>query len=129
MAGGGAYQESETDGGVTVRYSATATAIGDDPATSNNFGRPQGATGTHEVIVHGNSAGEFVDGSGNYIPTGQIATAVTENPNYDGGPITVISCYSNCGQAAELEQIMGVQVTGFDGPGRLDGDGIPQEKP
>ncbi|MGR6968320.1 hypothetical protein ACU639_01710 [Streptomyces cynarae] len=53
---------SFTWAGSKVRYSETATAIGDDANTIQNFMRSTGAKG-HDVIVHGDEEGNFrVDG-------------------------------------------------------------------
>ncbi|WP_256669312.1 RHS repeat domain-containing protein [Streptomyces fulvorobeus] len=93
-----------------VRYSRTATAIGDDPNTTQNFLRSTGARG-HDVIVHGDEAGNFrVDGL--LTNPQQIAQLVRENPHYEGGPIQIVSCHAACGSAGELAKIMGVRITG-----------------
>jgi RHS repeat-associated protein len=96
--------------GSTVRHSATATAIGDDAATLENFKRSKGAQG-HDVIVHGNfdANGEvqFVT-NGNFTHTQQIADAVLANPAYTRGtPINLVSCYGACGTAQELSTALG----------------------
>ena len=100
--------------GDTVRHSATATAIGDDWATSENFARSQGAAG-HDVIVHAGpdaAAGEiqfYVND--NFSHAQQIADAVSANPAYTGGPINLVTCYGACGPAQELSAALGgVQV-------------------
>ncbi|MFJ9718927.1 RHS repeat-associated core domain-containing protein [Streptomyces sp. NPDC101213] len=118
MATGGASGGSLTAGagvsftwaGSKVRYSETATAIGDDANTIQNFLRSTGAKG-HDVIVHGDEMGNFrVDG---YIThPEQISQLVRENPHYKGGPIQIVSCHSACGSAQELAEAMGVKVTG-----------------
>lgn len=48
----GMSSESFLANGAMVRYSGTATAIGDDVNTLTNFGRSTGAAG-HDVILHG----------------------------------------------------------------------------
>ncbi|MEU2624620.1 RHS repeat-associated core domain-containing protein [Streptomyces sp. NPDC007157] len=106
-AGAGA---SFTWAGSKVRYSETATAIGDDANTIQNFMRSTGANG-HDVIVHGDEAGNFrVDGLITHPE--QIAQLVRENPAYKGGPIQIVSCHAACGSAEELAEAMGVKVTG-----------------
>jgi len=106
-AGAGA---SFTWAGSKVRYSETATAIGDDANTIQNFMRSAGAKG-HDVIVHGDEMGNFrVDG--HITHPEQIAQLVRENPHYDGGAIQIVSCHSACGSAEELAEAMGVKVTG-----------------
>ncbi|MFJ2851280.1 MULTISPECIES: RHS repeat domain-containing protein [Streptomyces] len=118
MATGGASGGSLTAGGAVsftwagskVRYSGTATAIGDDANTIQNFMRSTGAKG-HDVIVHGDEAGNFrVDGLITHPE--QIAQLVRENPAYKGGPIQIVSCHSACGSADELAEVLGVKVTG-----------------
>jgi RHS repeat-associated protein len=94
--------------GSTVRHSSTATAIGDDANTIQNFMRSQGARG-HDVIVHGDEMGNFrVDGLA--VHPQQIADAILENPGYTGGPIQLVSCHSANGAARELGEILGVHV-------------------
>ncbi|WP_328502159.1 hypothetical protein OG828_22815 [Streptomyces sp. NBC_00457] len=101
---------SFTWAGSKVRYSETATAIGDDANTIQNFLRSTGAKG-HDVIVHGDEAGNFrVDGLITHPQ--QIAQLVRENPHYNGGPIQIVSCHAGCGSARELAEAMGVKVTG-----------------
>ncbi|MFJ9713415.1 RHS repeat domain-containing protein [Streptomyces sp. NPDC101234] len=106
-AGAGA---SFTWAGSKVRYSETATAIGDDANTIQNFVRSTGTNG-HDVIVHGDEAGNFrVDGLITHPE--QIAQLVRENPHYRGGPIQIVSCHAACGSAEELAEALGVKVTG-----------------
>ncbi|MFE2534956.1 hypothetical protein [Streptomyces sp. NPDC059371] len=106
----GAAGASFTWAGSKVRYSETATAIGDDANTIQNFMRSTGAKG-HDVIVHGDEAGNFrVDGFITHPE--QIAQLVRENPSYKGGPIQIVSCHAACGSAEELAEAMGVKITG-----------------
>jgi hypothetical protein len=113
----GALAESTSDAagmdsflasGANVRYSETATAIGDDENTIQNFMRSTGAHG-HDVIVHGDADGNFrVDGMITHPQ--QIADAVRENPHYDGGPIQLVTCHGACGAAGELGTALGAEV-------------------
>jgi hypothetical protein len=124
--------ESSLASGATVNYSDTATAIGDDENTLQNFARSQGADG-HDVIVHGAA----VDGDGtqffvNGLPTHaqQIADAVLGNPDYAGGPINLVTCGGACGPAQELGEILGVDVRASSGNVDLDpGTGSLRELP
>jgi RHS repeat-associated protein len=109
---------SFTAWGNTVRYSPTATAIGDDEATVTNFNRSKGLEG-HDVIVHGNTEGQFVI-DGQITHAGQVAEAIRNNPAYEGGPINLVTCHAACGVGPELEQIMGVPVRSMEGQVRLN---------
>jgi hypothetical protein len=101
--------------GATVRYSGTATAIGDDVNTLTNFGRSTGAAG-HDVILHGgvvNGRGEFVV-NGMITHPQQIADAILANPGYvQGTPVQLVTCYGGCIPLAnELSEALGgVRVT------------------
>lgn len=113
---GAAEMDSFLASGATVRHSTTATAIGDDANTLQNFARSRGVEG-HDVIVHGDEMGNFrVDGMITHPQ--QIADAVRENPFYDGGPINLVTCHGSCGPAQELREILGVPVT--SSPFRVD---------
>ncbi|AXX30533.1 type IV secretion protein Rhs [Actinosynnema pretiosum subsp. pretiosum] len=94
--------------GGSVRYSATATAIGDDANTALNFLRSRGAQG-HDVIIHGTPDGDFIV-NGLVTHPQQIADAVKGNPFYSGGPINLVSCHGACGHGQELSKILGVKV-------------------
>ncbi|MFZ2503066.1 MAG: RHS repeat-associated core domain-containing protein [Nocardioides sp.] len=104
--------------GARVSESRTATAIGDDANTMQNFARSRGAGG-HDVIVHGDTAGNFVV-NGNITHPQQIADAVLGNPGYRGGPINLVTCHGACGAAQELSEIMGVPVNSMSGLVDLD---------
>jgi len=101
-----------------VSESSTATAIGDDANTLENFARSRGAAG-HDVIVHGDTAGNFRV-NGDITHPQQIADAILGNPGYDGGPINLVTCHGACGAAQELQEIMGVPVNAL--PGLVDLD-------
>jgi hypothetical protein len=103
-----ATMDSFTASGSTISHSPTATAIGDDADTLQNFARSRGAAG-HDVIVHGDQAGNFRVG-GNITHPQQIADAILENPDYGGGPINLVTCHGACGAAQELQEILGVPV-------------------
>jgi hypothetical protein len=103
---------SVLENGATVRFSSTATAIGDDVHTLQNFARSRGAVG-HDLVVHG----IVVDGESQFLVNGiithpnQIAEAVLANPAYlRGVPINLVTCHGACGTAQELGEILGVQV-------------------
>ena len=97
------------DNGATVSHSRTATAIGDDANTIQNFARSRGAAG-HDVIVHGDADGNFRV-NGMITNSQQIADAILENPDYSGEPISLVTCNGACGAAQELGEILGVSVT------------------
>ncbi|WGX95164.1 RHS repeat-associated core domain-containing protein [Nocardioides sp. L-11A] len=105
--------------GATVRHSRTATAIGDDGATRANFDRSVGANGRHDVIVHGNAAGEPIV-NGLVTHPQQIADAILENPAYGGCAITLVMCHGGRGTAQELSRILGVDVHSTTRKAQLD---------
>ena len=113
-----AAMDSFSESGATISHSRTATAIGDDANTMTNSGRSRGAAG-HDVIVHGDVAGNFRVNGDSTNPN-QIADAIRGNPNYGGGPINLVTCHGACGAAQELQGIMGVPVNAS--PFRVDLD-------
>ncbi|MFF9757280.1 hypothetical protein ACF1FC_31700 [Streptomyces sp. NPDC014344] len=105
---------SFTWAGGSVRYTRTATAIGDDANTIQNLLRSKGNYG-HDVIVHGNEQGEFIV-DGKITHPQQIADLVRENPYYDGGPIQLVTCHGACKAADELSDALGgVEVKNASG--------------
>ncbi|MCL7381280.1 DUF6531 domain-containing protein [Streptomyces sp. 35G-GA-8] len=105
---------SFTWAGGSVRYTRTATAIGDDANTIQNLLRSKGNYG-HDVIVHGNEQGEFIV-DGKITHPQQIADLVRENPYYDGGPIQLVTCHGACKAAGELSEALGgVEVRNASG--------------
>jgi len=110
-AGRPAPMNGALENGATVRYSATATAIGDDIDTLQNFARSRGVQG-HDVIVHGvlENVEAYFTVNGMVTHPQQIADAVLGNPAYEGGPINLVTCFGACGLAQELRQILGVEV-------------------
>ena len=101
-----------SESGATVRHSPTSTAIGDDGNTLQNFARSRGVDG-HDVIVHGDADGNFrVNGLATH--PNQIADMIKANPDYDGGPVNLVTCFGGRSAAAELEQILGVPVRASD---------------
>lgn len=81
-AKGAAHMDSFLASGAKVSHSPTATAIGDDANTLQNFARSRGAPG-HDVIVHGDTAGNFRV-NGNITHPQQIADAILETPHTAG---------------------------------------------
>lgn len=105
---------SFTWAGGSVRYTRTATAIGDDANTIQNLLRSKGTFG-HDVIVHGNEQGEFIV-DGKITHPQQIAELVKENPYYNGGPIQLVTCHGACKAAGELSKALGgVEVRNASG--------------
>ncbi|RMI14436.1 RHS repeat-associated core domain-containing protein [Cellulomonas triticagri] len=118
---GGYMGDSFTASGATVRYSKTATAIGDDvQGTLTNFERSRGAAGRHDVIVHGTRDGRPLV-NGEVTGVGQIAEAITHNPNYvQGCAIRLVMCHGGRETASELSQLLGVDVLATTRQARLD---------
>ncbi len=74
---GAASMNGTMENGATIRYSSTATAIGDDANTLQNFARSRGAAG-HDLIVHGDRVNGELQFIVNGMPTHpqQIADAL-----------------------------------------------------
>ena len=108
--------ESFLDNGATVRYSDTATAIGDDEHTIQNFVRSQG-NGGHDLIIHGTEEGDFVVNE-IFVHEQQVAQALVDNPAYDGGPLNLVVCHGACGPAQKLRTSL--RELGFDPPPAMD---------
>jgi RHS repeat-associated protein len=118
---GAASMNGTMENGATIRYSTTATAIGDDANTLQNFARSRGAAG-HDLIVHG----RMLEGEGvfwvNNMPTHpqQVADALLGNPAYRAGtPVQLVTCYGACGLAQELGAILGAPVKALPAPVEL----------
>ncbi|MFI1004991.1 hypothetical protein ACH4RD_34505, partial [Streptomyces galbus] len=91
------------DSGDHVYFREGSTAIGYDRSTMVNFDQVKPMDGYHDVVVHGNRQGYFEPGRRNAAGVdfpapdthpSHIAEAIRNNPNYDGGPIRLISCHS-----------------------------------
>lgn len=89
--------------GDPVYFGKRTTTIGYDERTLGNSQRVAREPGKHDVIVHGTNQGVFLPGRMNshgktlmdfeVHPT-HISDAIRSNPNYDGGPVRLISCHS-----------------------------------
>lgn len=89
--------------GDPVYFGKRTTTIGYDERTLGNAQRVAREPGKHDVIVHGTNEGVFLPGRVNsqgktlmdfeVHPT-HISDAIRSNPNYDGGPVRLISCHS-----------------------------------
>jgi hypothetical protein len=100
--------DSHLPAGDPVYYRENGTAIGYDSRTMRNFDAVRPEPGFHDVVVHGERNGMFRPGMigndgadlpANYTHPNQIADAIRTNPNWDGGPVRLVSCHS--GVAAE----------------------------
>lgn len=129
---GAASMNGTMENGATIRYSSTATAIGDDANTLQSFARSRGAAG-HDLIVHG----RMLEGEGvfwvNNMPTHplQVADALLGNPAYRAGtPVQLVTCYGACGPAEELAAILGAPVKALRAPVELhSGTGLLKSSP
>jgi hypothetical protein len=120
------FMDGATEAGSTVRHGENSTAIGDDPATSNNFNNASDTGRGHNVIVHGELDYDELGG----IPTvdnqptnvAQIADAVRSNPNYvEGSQVCFASCWSgSSGTAQQLADELGVTVIAPSRPVAFD---------
>ncbi|MFJ5111199.1 hypothetical protein ACIQAD_11200 [Streptomyces sp. NPDC088551] len=89
--------------GDPVYFGKRTTTIGYDPRTLGNTQRVARDPGKHDVIIHGTNEGVFLPGRVNSAgktlmdfevhPT-HISDVIRSNPNYDGGPVRLISCHS-----------------------------------
>lgn len=86
-----------------VYYREHSTTVGYDSATAINASLVKPEDGFHDVIVHGNNEGYFepgaVNAAGEDFPGGEvhpnhIAESIMGNPDYDGGPIRLVSCHA-----------------------------------
>jgi hypothetical protein len=98
--------------GDPVYFRPASTAIGYDFNTIHNFDVVKPLPGYHDVVVHGNNEGYFEPGrintagqgfsGGDTHPT-HIIEAIRNNPNYDGGPIRLLSCHTGTVAAGSTE--------------------------
>ncbi|MEU8886426.1 hypothetical protein [Streptomyces sp. NPDC048442] len=89
--------------GDPVYFGKRTTTIGYDPKTLANTERVARVPGKHDVIVHGTPEGVFLPGRVNSngktlmdfeVNPSHISDAIRSNPQYDGGPVRLISCHS-----------------------------------
>ena len=121
--------DSHLPAGDPIYHGENSTAIGYDSRTMRNFGGVQPEPGFHDVVVHGEPDGRFrpgmigadgADRPANFTHPNQIADAIRANPNYDGGPVRLVACYSGmvdeaAGVLPPAQQIadsLGVPVVG-----------------
>lgn len=79
-----------------VYFSETATAIGGDKATMDNFAVSQGAEHYHDVFVHGDerTGWPWSRHSKLIFHPAQVAEQIRMNPSYDDGmPLRLVQCY------------------------------------
>ncbi|MGV9980599.1 WXG100 family type VII secretion target [Micromonospora wenchangensis] len=95
--------DSHLPAGDPVYHTNHSTTVGYDARTMRNSEKVLPLDGHHDVVVHGTDKGYFLPGKvsaegadmdGNPTSAVQIATAIRENPAYDGGPVRLVSCYS-----------------------------------
>ncbi|MEV4725482.1 WXG100 family type VII secretion target [Micromonospora humida] len=95
--------DSHLPAGDPVYHTNHSTTVGYDARTMRNSEKVLALDGHHDVVVHGTDKGYFLPGmvsaegadmDGNPTSAVQIATAIRENPAYDGGPVRLVSCYS-----------------------------------
>ncbi|WP_236243943.1 putative T7SS-secreted protein [Streptomyces sp. CC210A] len=97
--------------GDPVTHGPTGTLIGSDGKSVRNFNNVLNV-GEHDVVAHG-SRGGFLEMSEGYVNGGQIVDAVTNNPNYNGGPLRLMVCHSGADSSGIAQQIaneLGVTV-------------------
>ncbi|MEV6799482.1 WXG100 family type VII secretion target [Micromonospora rifamycinica] len=95
--------DSYLPAGDPVYHTARSTTIGYDARTMRNMEKVMPLDGHHDVVIHGTDKGYFIPGKvsaegadmdGNPTSAAQIATAISDNPAYGGGPVRLVSCYS-----------------------------------
>ncbi|MEW1552198.1 ricin-type beta-trefoil lectin domain protein, partial [Streptomyces tsukubensis] len=133
----GEAADNYTPGGHAIRHGETATAVGSDPRTINNFNNVLNEAGMHDIVAHGTRDG-FIRLDGELTNGGQLVEAVRSNPNYrEGQACRLIVCHSGVsGVAQQVADELGVPVlaptdrVGTDsalGPGQvpqIDGGGV-----
>ncbi|MFJ2113241.1 MULTISPECIES: hypothetical protein [unclassified Streptomyces] len=105
--------------GDPVYFRKQVTTIGCDGKTLANMRRVARLPGKHDVVIHGTNTGVFLPGrvnsSGKILmdfqvhPT-HISDAIRSNPNYDGGPVRLISCHSGYAAPNSVELPLGQSV-------------------
>ncbi|AEW94698.1 MULTISPECIES: WXG100 family type VII secretion target [Streptomycetaceae] len=97
--------------GDPVYFGKNSTTIGYDPKTLNNTVNIARIPRFHDVIVHGTDEGYYIAGRVNaagkvlmddHVSPAHIKEAILNNPNYDGGPVRLISCYSGRAKPGHL---------------------------
>ncbi|MFJ9703329.1 putative T7SS-secreted protein [Streptomyces fradiae] len=109
--------DSAIPAGQPVTHGPTATLIGDDGASIRNFQNVLNR-GEHDVVAHGTRDGVLDmlnadERAGRFVNGGQIVDAVTNNPNYHGGPLRLLVCHSGADTSGIAQQIaneLGVTV-------------------
>ncbi|MEU8229097.1 hypothetical protein AB0C12_05755 [Actinoplanes sp. NPDC048967] len=133
--------DSRLPAGDPVDHGADSTAIGYDDRTMRNFDAVRPEPGYHDVVVHGERNGLFrpgligADGLGhpaNYPHPNQIADAVRGNPNYDGGPVRLVSCHTGAVDRGAGVPPAGQQIAdalGVPVKAPTDAVGVPRRGP
>ncbi|MEW1611591.1 MULTISPECIES: putative T7SS-secreted protein [unclassified Streptomyces] len=89
--------------GQPVTHGPTGTLIGSDGSSLRNFENVLNE-GEHDVVAHGSRDG-FLEMPGGNVNGGQIVDAVTNNPNYGGGPLRLMVCHSGADSSGIAQQI------------------------
>jgi uncharacterized protein YukE len=133
--------DSQLPAGDPVYHGPHSTAIGYDDRTLRNFDAVRPEPGYHDVVVHGERNGLFrpglvgADGAGypaNYTHPNQIADAIRSNPNYDGGPVRLVSCHTGAVEPGAGVPPAGKQVAdalGVPVKAPTDAVGVPRRGP
>ncbi len=105
-------EDSGIPSGDPVTHGKNSTLIGSDGASQRNFQNVLNA-GHHDVVAHGTRDG-FLEMPNGSVNGGQIVDAVTNNPNYTGGPLRLMVCHSGADSSGIAQQVaneLGVTVT------------------
>ncbi|MFE7115106.1 RHS repeat-associated core domain-containing protein, partial [Streptomyces sp. NPDC057654] len=105
-------EDSGIPSGDPVTHGKNGTLIGSDGASQRNFHNVLNA-GHHDVVAHGSRDG-FLEMPNGGVNGGQIVDAVTNNPNYTGGPLRLMVCHSGADSSGIAQQVaneLGVTVT------------------
>ncbi|MFE4972105.1 RHS repeat-associated core domain-containing protein [Kitasatospora sp. NPDC056651] len=102
--------DNYTPGGHAVRHSPTATAVGSDQRTINNYNKVLN-TGIHDIVAHGTRDG-YISLDGELTNGGQLVEAVRSNPAYvEGQPCRLMVCHSGVsGVGQQVANELGVYV-------------------
>ncbi|PPK65260.1 hypothetical protein V5P93_003698 [Actinokineospora auranticolor] len=117
-----------TPGGMSAFAPGAASPFVNEKSAHNNdvytAGRVQGIPGQFLVDMHG-SADAMRVGNTPLSPR-QVADLIRANPDYDGGPVTVLGCGTGStrdGFAAQLSRELGTKVTAPTGDSWVDHTG------
>ena len=115
---------SFTASGSDIYHAPGITRVGSDSVSVRVAENAARLDDVHDVVVHGvpyDEAGAMFHVDGMPTNTSQIADAIRANPDWNGQPVRLLTCYGACGPAQELSDILQVPVRAATKP-----VGVPQ---